>query len=114
MVHLPHRAGGLGALELARVVAEYQLKAFARLQRLHSPAVDTVLRGPLEECRVALGESLGLPTRRGSLRLSVVHGRHIRDNGRPGIRTPISLPSKGTIWVTGGFGQWCATWAMEI
>ncbi|KAH9379794.1 hypothetical protein HPB48_007295 [Haemaphysalis longicornis] len=60
-IHLPHRAGGLGALELARVAAECQLKAFARLQRLNSSTIDAVLEGSLMDCRGALGDSLGVP-----------------------------------------------------
>lgn len=41
-IHLPHRANGLRALELARAAAECQLKAFARLQRLNSSTVDAM------------------------------------------------------------------------
>ncbi|KAH9380829.1 hypothetical protein HPB48_021576 [Haemaphysalis longicornis] len=87
-IRLPHRAGGLGALELARVAAECQLKAFARLERLNSSTVDAVLEGPLMECRGALSASLGVPhislVRRSSLRQTTGFGRNIGDSGRPG------------------------------
>ncbi|KAH9371640.1 hypothetical protein HPB48_022422 [Haemaphysalis longicornis] len=61
MIHFPHRAGGLGALELARVAAECQLKSLARLQRLNSSTVDAVIEGPLMDCRGTLSDSLGVP-----------------------------------------------------
>ncbi|KAH9380827.1 hypothetical protein HPB48_000481 [Haemaphysalis longicornis] len=86
-IHLPHRAAGLGAVELARVAPECQLKAFARLERLNSSTVDA-MEGPLMECRGALSASLGVPhvslVRRSSWRQTTGFGRKIGDSGRPG------------------------------
>ncbi|KAH7946513.1 hypothetical protein HPB52_000265 [Rhipicephalus sanguineus] len=62
MVHAPHRAGGLGVLELSRVSGEVQVQCYARLQRLGSPIVDAVLEGALDGFRREIEEKMGVPS----------------------------------------------------
>ncbi|KAH6940937.1 hypothetical protein HPB50_010443 [Hyalomma asiaticum] len=60
IVHIPHRAGGLGESELSRVSAEIQVKCLARLQRGGSPTVDAVLGAALDGFRRELEEKMGV------------------------------------------------------